>query len=105
MYSTRRSLRSLNHSSWSNICDTLCDLVQFKKREKHPWRSVSFSKVAGFSTFSHILKIVQMVPNCAKHHIFFIVSFREQNKVPVIKLQGTVQRRSLNCNLKIYVKQ
>ena len=23
--------------------------VQFKKREKHPWMSVTFSKVAGFS--------------------------------------------------------
>ena len=33
-----------------NICDVLCDLVpfaQFKKREKHPWRSVTLSKVAG----------------------------------------------------------
>ena len=33
------------------ICDALRDLVpsiQFKKREKHPWRSVTFSKVAGF---------------------------------------------------------
>ena len=31
-------------------CDTLRDLVpfvQFKKREKHPWRSVTFSNVAG----------------------------------------------------------
>ena len=31
------------------IYDVLCDLVlfvQFKKREKHPWRSVIFSKVA-----------------------------------------------------------
>ena len=31
-------------------CDALCDLVpfvQFKKREKHPWRSVNFTKVAG----------------------------------------------------------
>ena len=30
--------------------DALSDLVafvQFKKREKHPWRSVNFSKVAG----------------------------------------------------------
>ena len=30
-------------------CDALPDLVslvQFKKREKHPWRSVTFSKVA-----------------------------------------------------------
>ena len=35
----------------SSICDTLRDLVpfvQFKKREKHPWRSVTFSKVPGF---------------------------------------------------------
>ena len=31
------------------ICDGLRDLVpfvQFKKREKHPWTSVIFSKVA-----------------------------------------------------------
>ena len=39
-------------SSQSNkiICDALRDLValvQFDKREKHPWRSVNFSKVAG----------------------------------------------------------
>ena len=34
------------------ICDALRDLVpcvQFKTREKHPWRSVNFSRVAGFS--------------------------------------------------------
>ena len=33
-------------------CDALRDLVpfvKFKKREKRPWRSVTFSKVAGFS--------------------------------------------------------
>ena len=32
------------------ICDALRDLVpfaQFKKREKHPWRSVTFIKVVG----------------------------------------------------------
>ena len=31
-------------------CGALHDLVpfvRFKKREKHPWRSVNFSKVAG----------------------------------------------------------
>ena len=27
----------------------LVPFVLFKKRGKHPWRSVSFSKVAGFS--------------------------------------------------------
>ena len=34
------------------ICDALHDLVlfvQFKKGEKYPWRSVNFSKVAGFT--------------------------------------------------------
>ena len=34
------------------ICGALRDLipfVQFKKRAKHPWRSVTFSKVVGFS--------------------------------------------------------
>ena len=32
------------------MCDVLRDLVsfvQFKKREKHPWRSATFCKVAG----------------------------------------------------------
>ena len=35
-----------------NKCGALHDLVpflQFKKREKHPWRIVTFSKVAGGS--------------------------------------------------------
>ena len=34
----------------TKICGALCDLVpfvQFKKREKHTWRSVNISKVAG----------------------------------------------------------
>ena len=34
------------------ISDALRDLVpfvEFKKREIHPWRSVTFSKVAGFT--------------------------------------------------------
>ena len=46
------------------ICDALRDLVQFvqfKKREKHPWRSVNFSKVAEWyqieqrTTYLHLL--------------------------------------------------
>ena len=44
------------------ICDVLHDLVpfvQFKKREKHPWRSINFSKVAG-------------LPNRATHHIWVV---------------------------------
>ena len=34
------------------VCDTLHDLVllvQFRKCEKHPWRNITFTKVAGFS--------------------------------------------------------
>ena len=33
-----------------NNCGVLCDFIpflQFKKREKHPWKNVNFSKVAG----------------------------------------------------------
>ena len=35
----------------NSVCDALrysVPFVQFKKCEKHPWRSVTFSKVAGF---------------------------------------------------------
>ena len=54
----------------SSICGALRDLVvpfvQFKKREKHPWRSVNFSKVAGFTPF----KLYKWyIPNRAMHHI------------------------------------
>ena len=38
------------------ICDALRDLVtivQCKNRVKHPWRSVNFSKVPGFSPKSY----------------------------------------------------
>ena len=34
-----------------NVCHVLRDLVQFiqfKKREKHQWKSITFSKVAGY---------------------------------------------------------
>ena len=59
--------------NYYNMC-ALCNLVpfvQFIKREKHPWRSVAFSKVSGFSllkvTLLHrcfrFFKIVEMVPN------------------------------------------
>ena len=32
-----------------NALRDLVSFVQFKKRDKHPWRSVTFNKVAGFS--------------------------------------------------------
>ena len=42
----------LRTSTRKRLCDALRDLVsfiQFEKREKSPWRNVTFSKVAGFS--------------------------------------------------------
>ena len=48
----------------------LVPFVQLKKHEKHPWRSVTFS-VALLRGFFHIFKIIQMVPNRAKHHMFY----------------------------------
>ena len=42
------------------ICDALRDLVpfiQFKKREKYPWRSATFIKVAGLKTAT-LIKVV-----------------------------------------------
>ena len=67
------SIYSLFFEIQRYIWDALHDLVPFvrfkKNREKHPWRSVMFSKVADFSVF-HVFKIVQMVPNHAKHHIW-----------------------------------
>ena len=57
----------------------LVPFVQFKKCEKHPWRSVTFSKPAillkvtllqgGFSRFLNCT----MVPNRAKHHIIITI--------------------------------
>ena len=65
--------------TYLSILDALRGLVpflQFKKREKHSWRSATFSKVAEcFSRFSsigvfYVFKVVQMVPNRAKHRIY-----------------------------------
>ena len=50
-------ISSYNFSKTSSqyyICDVLRDLVptaQFKRHEKHPWGSVTFSKVAGSACF------------------------------------------------------
>ena len=47
------------------VCDVLRDLVplvQFKKHEKHSWRSVAFSKVAGF--WPATLVKVTLLPGC-----------------------------------------
>ena len=37
----------VNIKTVSDALRNLVPFVQFKKRERHPWRSVTFSKVAG----------------------------------------------------------
>ena len=67
----------------SDVLRDLVPTVQFEKREKHPWRSVTFSKVVKLQAKPatllkvtplhgcfHVFKIVQIVPNCATHLIF-----------------------------------
>ena len=48
----------------------LVPFVQFKKREKYPWGSLTFSKVASS-------EIGQMVPNHAAHHIRSCLSYSD----------------------------
>ena len=53
------------------ICDVLRDFLRFiqhKKREKHLWRSVTFSKVASWSTKSRSTKLQGF-------HLFLSVTF------------------------------
>ena len=75
------------------VCDQLCRyypwhghyetrnlvlfLQFFKKCEKHPSRSVTLSKVAGWiMDVSHLFKIVQKVPNLVKYRISFTDDFK-----------------------------
>ena len=61
------------------MCDALLDLVryvQFKKREKYPWRRDTFSKDEGLRKGGcmgvfHVFQIVRMVPNRAKRHMYY----------------------------------
>ena len=46
----------------------LVSFLQFKKREKHPWRSVTLIKVNSSMGVFHVFKILQMVPNRAKYN-------------------------------------
>ena len=57
-----------------NVSDALCNLlpfVQFKKREKHPWRKVCNFTIGSTPPwiFFHVFKIAQVIPNRAKHQI------------------------------------
>ena len=95
----------------------LVPLVQFKKREKHPWRNVTFSKVGGWRSvnfsnftkintpppctllkvtllhgcFSHFLtytNVIRMLPNRAKHHM----------SEAILELVNSIRSKVLSCS-------
>ena len=48
------------------LCGALCNLiqsVQFKKRERNPWRSATFSMLAGLSKWDQIAQSVSIIIN------------------------------------------
>ena len=62
-----------------NICDVFCDLVPNKKRVKHPRRSVTFSKVVGWSKllhgcFSCLLNCANGTKSLKASHVFICQS-------------------------------
>ena len=60
---------------WADLLD-LVPFVQFEKREKHPWRSVTFSKIAGFTLQIQqniILHIKAIIPTILKPVKLFIM--------------------------------
>ena len=65
------NLRKLGSLFKQHKCGALRDLVpfvEFKKREKHPWRSVNFSKVAGHKCMECPLFLDGMPKNVRMRH-------------------------------------
>ena len=60
--------------------------IQIKKCENHPWRSVTFSKVAGLKVTLlhgcfHLVKIVQKVLNHTKNQMYTFQEFDKFSQV------------------------
>ena len=106
------------------LCDVLPDLVpfvQYKKRKKHPWRSVTFTKVAGlacnftksnilpwvFFTFFKLCKWYQIAQhityNARRKLVFFIVTSISLAVNPVsiyqLKINNKILEWALFCCL------
>ena len=68
------------HHLFSDALHNLVPFLQFKNRDKYPWRSVTFNKVQLATllkvTLLHrcfsFFKIVRNVPNRAIYHIYFL---------------------------------
>ena len=90
--------------NWENsvriICDALRDLlsfVQFKKREKHPWRRVTFSKVAGFTKSRNASQMLNITKNI---WLFFWISSNVNEVIKTI-LDFFIQNSFLNSPKKL----
>ena len=76
----------------SHICGALRDLVafvQFKKREKHPWRNVNFSKVAG-------LKLQALLHGCFSRFLNSTNATKSLNASQILMLQRTCKKVSID---------
>ena len=90
-------------------CDALRDLVpfvQFKEREKSPWRSVAFSKVVNtppwvFFTFFKLYKWYQIAQRITIIFICFVSCLIDVNN---LKSSGNTDHRSICRKTKFYYK-
>ena len=88
-----------SHHGW----DALRDLVIFgqcKKRGKHPWRSVSFSKVVGFS----LKKETYGIQNSHLQSVHLFVNIRNQqtkleNWLRLVHIQSILDQCSISIPL------
>ena len=75
------------------MCDALYDLVpfvQFKKREKHPWESVTFSKVGTIAHSIEFLNVIisynRFVFSKQNHRLSFSVNFSFKTNNVLLRL-------------------
>ena len=124
-----RCIQCLNKRLYRRICGAvriMVPFVQFEKREKYSWRSVNFSRVAGWSlhfskintppwvffTFFRLYKWYQNVPHLAIKVVFsskssIIDVWQDCNKITAIplifqrKIYCLLQRRGQDPSLQI----
>ena len=77
-----------------SICNALHDLVpfvQFKKREKNPWRSVNFSNVAGLKPAT-LLKLT-LLHRCFSHFLNCTYDIKSRNALQLMITAMLDQRK------------
>ena len=84
------------------ICHPLRDLlpfVQFKKREKHPWRSVNFSKVRDFSLNTpHSLQLT-LLHECFLRFLNCTNGTKSRNASHISKVIGVIDDRHMGQSI------